>query len=104
MSLPAIYKRMDAALERARWRGLTLRGIYLDPGDYAAFARTETSRWRNRTGSTAKVWPLSYGNVLIIGGAALPVKEATKSAVYADSGEAIYIAKRLSHRVKRRRP
>jgi hypothetical protein len=38
--------------------------------------------------------------VLIIGGKALPVKEAKQSAVYATSGEAIVIPKELSPRVR----
>jgi hypothetical protein len=38
-----IYDRIDSALERARWRQLELRGLYLDPVDYAAFAKAETA-------------------------------------------------------------
>jgi hypothetical protein len=98
--MSGITELIDVALEKARWRNLELRGIYLDPADYAAFALFETKRWQRETGSSATVVPLSYRNVLIIGGKALPVKEAKCSAVYATSGEAIYIPKRLSPRVK----
>jgi hypothetical protein len=59
-----ILDRLDAALQKARFRRLELRGIYLDEADYAAM-----------------------------------VHEAKKSAVYATSGEAVVIPKRLSPRV-----
>lgn len=91
-----IIDRIEAALEKARWRKLELRGLYLDHDDYADFAHAETLRFQRETGSTAILWPLSYENILIIGGKALPVKEATRSAIYATSGEAIVVPKRLS--------
>ena len=94
----SIYDRIDAALEKARWRQLELRGIYLDEEDYFAFAKAETIRWRKASGSKARVYPMSYENVLIIGGKAL-VSPAKHSAVYAKSGEAIYIPKRLNVKV-----
>lgn len=94
-----IYRRIDSALEKARWRKLELRGIYLDFADYHAFAKAETDHYQKAAGSKALIWPLSYENVLILGKKALPVKEAGKSAVYATSGEAIAIPKRLSPRV-----
>lgn len=100
MTDASIYDRVDAALEKARWRNLALRGIYLNPADYAAFAKAETVRWRKETGSKALCWPLSYQHVLILGKSALPVKEAKSSAVYATSGEQIAIPKRLSPRVR----
>jgi hypothetical protein len=96
----SIYTRIDCALEKGRWRKLALRGIYLDAADYAEFVAAETKAWRESTGSKATVYPLSYGDHLIIGGAAVPVKEAGTSAVYATSGEGITIPKRLSPRVK----
>lgn len=88
----ALYAKLDAALEKARWRRWTLRGIYLNPRDYDAFAKAETRRYRHRTGSKAEVHPLGYRHALIIGGSALPVRAGTKSAVYNQNGEAIYIA------------
>lgn len=42
MSRDPIIERIEAALEKARWRKLELRGLYLDPIDYAAFAKAET--------------------------------------------------------------
>ena len=97
---PSIYVRIDCALEKARWRGLILRGIYLDKADYAAFANARTVEWRRQFGGKAKVWPLSYENALILSKSVLPVKEARQSAVYSTTGEGIAIAKRLSPRVK----
>jgi excinuclease UvrABC nuclease subunit len=93
-----ILDRLDAALQKARFRRLELRGIYLDEADYAAFAKAMTRRWRKASGSRAGVFPLAYDSVLIIGGSAM-VHEAKKSAVYATSGEAVVIPKRLSPRV-----
>jgi hypothetical protein len=95
-----IIDRIEAALEKARWRKLELRGLYLDHADYADFAYAETLRYQQETGSTALLWPCSYRNVLIIGGKALPVKEATRSAIYATSGEAIIVPKELSRRTR----
>lgn len=94
-----IYERIDAALEKARWRQLHLRGIYLDEADYFALVRAETARWRKASGSGARVYPMSYDNALIIGGSAL-VSPAKSSAVYAESGEAITICKHLSPKVR----
>ncbi len=95
-----ILDRIDTALEKARWRKLELRGIYLDPSDYAAFAKIRTAQYRRETGSKASLLPLSYEHVLILGKNLLLVKEATGSAVYATSGEGIAIPKRLSARVR----
>ena len=91
-----IIARIESALEKARWRKLELRGLYLDHQDYADFAYAETLRYQQETGSTAMLWPLSYENVLILGEKALPIKEAGKSALYATSGEAITVPKQLS--------
>jgi hypothetical protein len=95
----SIIDRIEAALEKARWRKLDLRGLYLDHEDYADFAYAETIRFQQETGSQAMLWPLSYDNVLILGAKAVPVKGAGRSAVYANSGEEIRVAKRLSPRV-----
>jgi hypothetical protein len=95
-----IYARIDSALEKAHWRKWKLRGIYLDPIDYFCLHEAETKRWQALLGGEGPVWPLSYENVHIIGGKALPVKHAGKSAVYAESGEAITIPKELSPRVR----
>lgn len=94
-----IIPRIESALEKARWRKLELRGLYLDHEDYADFAYAKTLSWQQETGGTALLWPLSYENVLIIGAKLLPVKGATRSAIYATSGEAIYVPKRLSEKV-----
>jgi hypothetical protein len=96
---PDILARIEAAIEKARWRKLELRGLYLDHEDYADFAYAETVRWQEETGSAAILWPLSYDNVLILNKKSIPVKEAAKSAVYATSGEAVYVPKMLSPRV-----
>lgn len=98
--MAGITELIDVALEKARWRKLELRGIYLDPADYAAFALFETEKYQRESGSDCTVWPLSYQNVLILGHKALPVKEAKRSAIYATSGEEIAIPKRLSPRVR----
>lgn len=95
-----IISRIESALERARWRKLELRGLYLDHEDYADFAYAETIRWQQETGSTALLWPLSYENILIIGGKALPVKESPRrSAIYGQHGEEIVVPKQLSEKV-----
>jgi hypothetical protein len=96
----SIITRIESALEKARWRKLELRGLYLDHDDYADFAYAETLRYQQETGSTAMLWPIAYENILILGGKALPVKEAGQSAVYATSGEAIAVPKRLSPRTR----
>lgn len=95
----SIYQHIDTALEKARWRNLKIRGIYLDETDYFTFAKAETARWRKATGSRARVYPMAYDNVLIIGGKAI-VHPAKSSAVYTESGEAIAIPKRLSPRIR----
>jgi len=95
-----ICARIDAALEKARWRQWKLRGIYLDPIDYFCFQEAETKRYRAEHGGEGPVWPLSYDNQLIIDGKALPVKHGGKSAIYATSGESITIPKELSPRTK----
>jgi hypothetical protein len=101
MPEPSIFRRIDYALEKARWRKLELRGIYLDEADYAALVRVSTRRYRKRFGSDATVWPLSYKNELIIGKSLLPVKAAAASAVYSKTGQGITIPKRLSRRVRK---
>jgi hypothetical protein len=95
-----ICDRIDSALEKARWRKLELRGLYLDSADYAALAKQRTAEHRAAFGGRAKIWPLSYESVLLIGRPLLPVKAGQSSAVYATSGEAIAIPKRLSSRVR----
>jgi hypothetical protein len=95
----SLYDRIDAALEKARWRKLEVRGIYLDEADYFAFAKAETDRWRKASGSKVRVYPMSYGNVLILGSGCSIVKPATRSRVYAKGGETIDIPKRLSAKV-----
>lgn len=92
----SIYDRIAAALEKARWRKLELRGIYLDEEDYLAFAKAETARYRKMTGSRSRTYPMSYENVLILGAGSVIVKPATRSRVYAKGGETIDIPKRLS--------
>lgn len=99
MSRPDIISRIESALEKARWRKLELRGLYLDHEDYADFAYAVTLKYQQETGSQALLWPLSYENILILGAKVLPVKEATRSAIYATSGEAIYVPKQLSAKV-----
>jgi hypothetical protein len=94
-----IIDRIEAALEKARWRKLELRGLYLDSDDYADFAYAETVRYQEATGGTTILWPLSYENILILGDKALPVNAGTRSAIYATSGEAIAVPKRLSNLV-----
>lgn len=95
----SIHDRIDAALEKARWRKLELRGIYLDEEDYFAFAKAETERWRKASGSKARVYPLSYEKVLILGNGCAIVKPAKRSRVYAKGGEIIDVPKRLSAKV-----
>lgn len=95
-----IIARIESALEKARWRELELRGLYLDDEDYADFAYAETLRYQEETGSSAMLWPLSFDHVLILNDKSIPVKGATKSAIYATSGEAITIPKRLSPRTR----
>jgi hypothetical protein len=77
----SIISRIEAALEKARWRKLELRGLYLDHEDYADFAYAETVRYQQETGSTAMLWPLSYENVLIIGGKAITVPKRLSAKV-----------------------
>lgn len=100
MSHETILDRIDCALEKARWRKLELRGLYLDHEDYADFAHAMTLRYQQETGSTAILWPLSYENVLLLGRSAVPVKEGQSSAIYATSGEPICVSKKLSHHVQ----
>ena len=94
-----IIDRIECALEKARWRKLELRGLYLDHEDYADFAYAETLRWQKETGSTALLWPLAYENVLILNAKSIPVKEATRSAIYSTTGEEIAVPKKLSAKV-----
>jgi hypothetical protein len=91
-----ILERIAAALEKARWRRLELRGLYLDHDDYADFAHAETLRYQQETGSDAILWPLSYENVLILNERAIPVKESQRSGIYSTTGEYIAVPKRLS--------
>lgn len=79
---------------------LELRSLYLDHQDYADFAHAMTLKWQEETGTDTILWPLSYENVLIIGGNAIPVAGANRSAIYATSGEAIYVPKALSPRTR----
>jgi hypothetical protein len=96
----SVTDRIDSALEKARWRKLELRGIYLDSADYAALAKQRTAEHRAAFGGRAKVWPLSYESVLLIGRSLLPVKAGKSSAVYATSGESIAVPKHLSAKTR----
>ena len=97
--ITSIEDRIQAALEKARWRKLELRGMYLDEEDYQELADSETENYRKSTGSSAKLWPCTYQHVLLLSRKAIPVHEAIVSAVYATSGERICIPKKLSPRV-----
>jgi hypothetical protein len=96
----SIIDRIESALEKARWRKLKLRGLYLDHQDYADFAHAETLRYQRETGSGAILWPLSFDHVLILNEKSIPVKGATVSAVYGEHGEKIVVPKQLSPRTR----
>jgi hypothetical protein len=98
MSAETIIARIESALEKARWRKLELRGLYLDRDDYADFAHAETLRYQQETGSTAILWPCSYENVLLLNRKLIPVKASGRSAAYSTTGEEIVVPKRLSPR------
>lgn len=90
--MSAIHDRIDAALEKAVFRELEIRAIYLDAADHDAFVKAHTRYWRKELKSDATFWPTTYRDHSVrIGG---------KSRIYSTHGVEVRIPKRISSRVK----
>jgi hypothetical protein len=100
---PTIIRRIDAALAELAARELQPRAIYLTPSDYWLLRRTKTARWRRATGSSAIIWPLSYGDVPLVSdktaGLTIPVSAASNlnrrgSCIYSTTGIPVAVPRR----------
>jgi hypothetical protein len=85
-----ICDRIDAALEKMAFRRMEVRAIYLTPGDRLALSRAMTRKWREETGSKARLHPCSYRGHHLRPGKA--------SAIYSTHGIAVVVPKLLSRR------
>ena len=86
MTVPLIFQRLDAALERAAEERIGIRAIYLCPSDLALFDRAMTARYRRANGSTAKVHACDYrGHIL---------RRGKCSRIYSDHGVSVRIPKK----------
>jgi hypothetical protein len=87
-----IIERIDAALQKASFRQMEVRAIYLDDADDAAFVKAVTRYWRKELKSKAIFWPTEYRGH--------HVRKGSKSRIYSTHGVEIAIPKRLSPRVQ----
>jgi hypothetical protein len=99
MPIAAIIRRLDAALASMAAQGMEPRAIYLTQADYESLARCRTRRWRRETGSSAFVWPCSYGDVILVSGGLadqleVPVREGKGkrgSTIYSKHGVSVAV-------------
>lgn len=92
MSASTIVARIEAALEKAVFRKMKVRAIYLDEADRQAYTKANTRYWRKQLGSKAIFHPLSFGDH--------PIRYGSRSRIYDEHGVEIAIPKRLSPRVR----
>lgn len=85
MSEPSIITRIEAALEKARWRALEIRAIYLTKEDHDDL--DAASSWEG-----FKVSVLTYKDHQI--------RRGERSCVYFVGGDKVVIGKRVSPRLQ----
>lgn len=83
---PSIIARLDAALEKMRVQGMTVRAIYLTPEDWAAYNRAQSKAYGCR------LVAFLYGSH--------EIRSGKTSRIYSTQGVGVDVPKRLSAQVE----